>query len=54
MPVGGIGTGTVSITGTGAFSDWEIMNSPAKGGNPSVGDRLKRARFFQYMFNLKF
>lgn len=31
MPIGGIGTGTVSIGGTGAFKDWEIMNIPAKG-----------------------
>lgn len=30
MPIGGIGTGTVSLGGTGEFRDWEIMNVPAK------------------------
>lgn len=31
LPLGGIGTGTVSVGGSGAFKDWEIMNVPAKG-----------------------
>lgn len=31
MPVGGIGTGTVSLGGRGELRDWEIMNVPAKG-----------------------
>ena len=31
MPVGGIGTGTVSINGRGSLVDWEIMNIPGKG-----------------------
>jgi non-lysosomal glucosylceramidase len=31
MPVGGIGTGTVSINGRGSLVDWEIMNRPGKG-----------------------
>ena len=31
MPVGGIGTGTISLTGRGSLEDWEIMNRPAKG-----------------------
>lgn len=31
MPIGGIGTGTVSLNGRGALVDWEIMNRPAKG-----------------------
>ncbi|UCG27931.1 MAG: hypothetical protein JSV24_00825 [Bacteroidales bacterium] len=37
LPVGGIGTGTVSLAGNGALKDWEIMNRPAKGfsGAPS-------------------
>ncbi|MEI6865751.1 GH116 family glycosyl-hydrolase [Flavicella sp.] len=34
MPVGGIGTGTVSLSGYGALIDWEIMSRPAKGFNP--------------------
>lgn len=31
LPVGGIGTGTVSVTGRGSLIDWEIMNRPGKG-----------------------
>jgi len=31
LPLGGIGTGTVSIGGRGELRDWEIMNVPAKG-----------------------
>jgi uncharacterized protein (DUF608 family) len=31
MPIGGIGTGTVSINGRGSLVDWEIMNIPGKG-----------------------
>jgi len=46
MPVGGIGTGTVSLTGSGALRDWEIMNRPAKGFNTSSAGRLKRQPFF--------
>lgn len=30
LPLGGIGTGTVSIGGRGELRDWEIMNVPAK------------------------
>ena len=30
MPLGGIGTGTVSIGGNGTLRDWEIMNVPGK------------------------
>jgi len=31
LPLGGIGTGTVSLGGRGELRDWEIMNKPAKG-----------------------
>ena len=31
FPLGGIGTGTVSLSGRGELRDWEIFNRPAKG-----------------------
>jgi len=31
LPLGGIGTGTVSLGGRGELRDWEIMNKPGKG-----------------------
>jgi len=31
FPIGGIGTGTVSLGGRGNLQDWEIFNRPAKG-----------------------
>ncbi len=31
FPIGGIGTGSVSIAGNGRLCDWEIFNRPAKG-----------------------
>jgi uncharacterized protein (DUF608 family) len=37
LPIGGIGTGTVSLGGRGNWQDWEIMNRPAKGYNPGSG-----------------
>ena len=37
LPVGGIGTGTISLGGRGNFQDIEIMNRPAKGYNPGSG-----------------
>ena len=30
LPLGGIGTGTVSLGGRGELRDWELMNAPAK------------------------
>jgi len=37
LPLGGIGTGTVSLGGRGDLRDWEIMNRPAKGFVPMRG-----------------
>ena len=37
LPLGGIGTGTVSLGGRGHLRDWEIMNRPAKGFVPLAG-----------------
>ncbi|MCX5638978.1 MAG: GH116 family glycosyl-hydrolase, partial [Planctomycetota bacterium] len=37
LPLGGIGTGTVSLGGRGDLRDWEIMNRPAKGFIPRKG-----------------
>ena len=39
LPLGGIGTGTVSLGGRGDLRDWEIMNRPAKGFTPNIGQR---------------
>ncbi|MGQ1786157.1 GH116 family glycosyl-hydrolase [Saccharicrinis sp. GN24d3] len=48
MPVGGIGTGTISLSGYGALVDWEIMSRPAKGFNPQYAGVgvINRAPFF--------
>ena len=43
LPLGGIGTGTVSLGGRGNLTDWEIMNRPAKGYVP--GPRFSGAPF---------
>jgi non-lysosomal glucosylceramidase len=39
LPLGGIGTGTVSLGGRGNLLDWEIMNRPAKGYTPYGGQQ---------------
>jgi len=39
LPLGGIGTGTVSLGGRGDLRDWEIMNRPAKGFTPANSGR---------------
>ena len=39
LPLGGIGTGTVSLGGRGDLRDWEIMNRAAKGFVPLRGRR---------------
>ncbi len=36
LPLGGIGTGTVSLSGRGSLVDWEIMNTPSKGYCPGI------------------
>lgn len=35
LPVGGLGTGTVSFCGFGAWRHWEVANRPAKGFTPT-------------------
>jgi non-lysosomal glucosylceramidase len=44
LPLGGIGTGSVSLGGRGDLRDWEIVNRPAKGFVP--GPRWAGAPFF--------
>jgi non-lysosomal glucosylceramidase len=41
MPIGGIGTGTISLGGRGDLRDWELMNRPAKGFIPTF-PRIRR------------
>ena len=39
MPLGGIGTGTISLSGRGGLVDWEIFNEPSKGFVPATSYR---------------
>ena len=43
LPLGGIGTGTVSLGGRGDLHDWEIVNRPAKGFTPDKAFFVVRA-----------
>ncbi len=43
LPLGGIGTGTVSLGGRGDLHDWEIVNRPAKGFTPDKAFFVIRA-----------
>ena len=38
MPLGGIGTGTISLAGNGGLVDWQIFNTPAIGNTPMAND----------------
>jgi len=44
MPLGGIGTGTVSIDGRGKLVDWEIMNQGAMGFSPYFNEHWAATR----------
>jgi non-lysosomal glucosylceramidase len=46
MPLGGIGTGTISLGGRGDLRDWEIVNRPAKGFIPVDGEDIPAGPFF--------
>jgi len=47
LPLGGIGTGTVSLGGRGELRDWEIMNVPGKGFN-TTGNEMNAPFFSIY------
>ena len=53
MPLGGIGTGTVSIGGKGDLRDWEIMNRGAIGYLPAfklVAPTIANGPFFAFYY----
>ena len=52
MPIGGIGTGTVSLGGRGDLRDWELMNRPAKGFVPMSDGGRGGGRFLPCTPNL--
>ena len=45
LPMGGIGTGSVSLSGRGELCDWEIMNIPNKGSLSGECDGIGRSFF---------
>jgi len=56
MPLGGIGTGTVSIGGRGDLRDWELMNRGALGYLPSfkfVPPTISNGPFFALYYREK-
>ncbi len=46
LPLGGLGTGCISLGGRGDLRDWEVMNSPAKGYNPVLTQYKNLGSFF--------
>ena len=46
LPLGGIGTGTLTLGGRGNLIDWEMMNTPAKGYTPVLQGLKNLGSFF--------
>lgn len=46
LPLGGIGTGCISLGGRGDLRDWEIMNTPGKGYTPVLPGLKNLGSFF--------
>ncbi len=44
FPIGGIGTGSFGISGTGRFVDWEIFNRPQKGNTLDYSHIMVKAK----------
>src|SRR4051812_17582304 len=43
FPLGGIGTGSIGLSGAGRFIDWEILNGPDKGSTNGLSHFAVRA-----------
>ena len=54
LPLGGIGTGTVSLGGRGDLRDWEICNRPAKGYIPVSSQKAAQSWGMAPFFALAF